>query len=120
MEVKFNVTGERRKEMVGVISGIVGMRPVYMKMPTCNYMIDNFTVTKDGTLVFDDRRDSEMVEKVLEGLEQAGFEFNQPAEATTETADTAKETEAASTPAEADSAPQNANVGLTVEIPLEG
>ena len=74
MEVKFNVTGERRKEMVGVISGIVGMRPVYMRMPTCNYVIGNFTVTKDGALVYDDLSESGLVETVLEGLAQAGFE----------------------------------------------
>ena len=31
-------------------------------MPTCNYEIDYFTVTKDGTLLFDDCADSEEVE----------------------------------------------------------
>ena len=34
-------------------------------MPTCNYEIDYFTVTKDGTLLFDDRADSEEVERYL-------------------------------------------------------
>lgn len=119
MEVKFNVTGERRKEMVGVISGFVGMRPVYMRMPTCNYVIGNFTVTKDGTLVYDDRSESGLVEKVLDGLAQAGFESEQPAAAAAETADTAQETEAADNPAEAENAPQGESVGLTVEIPLD-
>lgn len=119
MEVKFNVTGERRKEMVGVISGIVGMRPAYMKMPTCNYVIDNFTVTKDGALVYDDRSESGLVEKVLDGLAQAGFESEQPATAAAETADTAQETEAAGNPAVAENAPQGETVGLTVEIPLD-
>lgn len=119
MEVKFNVAGERRKEMVGVISGIVGMRPVYMRMPTCNYVISNFTVTKDGTLVYDDRSESGLVEKVLDGLAQAGFESEQPAAAAAETADTAQETEAADNPAEAENAPQGESVGLTVEIPLD-
>jgi hypothetical protein len=116
MEVKFNVTGERRKEMVGVISGIVGMRPVYMRMPTCNYVIGNFTVTKDGALVYDDLSESGLVETVLEGLAQAGFESEQPA---AETADTAQETEAADNPAETETALQGENVGLTVEVPLD-
>lgn len=120
MEVKFNVTGERRKEMVGVISSIVGMHPVYMRMPTCNYVIDNFTVTKDGTLVYDDRSDCEMVEKVLEGLERTGFEFEQPATTTAETAATTQETETAENfPAKSRAEPHSANVGLTVEIPLD-
>ena len=74
MEVKYNVTGDRRKALVQVISDITGARPVYKFMPTCNYEIDIFTVTKDGTLLFDDRSDSEEVEKVLDGIAAAGFE----------------------------------------------
>ena len=116
METKFNATGERRKEMVGVISGIVGMRPVYMGVPTCNYVIDNFTVTKDGTLVYDGRSESELVEKVLEGLVQAGFQFEQSA---AETADTAQETETTDNPTETEITPQSESVGLTVAMPAD-
>ena len=107
MEVKFNVTGARRKMMVGVISDIIEVRSVYMGMPTAAYTIDFFTVTKDGTLVFDDRSDSEIVEKVLEGLEQAGFEC-EPCETETDIDLT-----------EEDNAAQSDTTGLTVEIPLE-
>lgn len=116
MEVKFNVTGGRRKELVKIISEVTGARAEYKFMPTCNYEIDNFTVTKDGTLVFDDRSDSEMVEKVLEGLAQAGFEFEQPA---AETADTVQETEAADNLTETETTLQGENVGLTVEVPFD-
>ena len=65
MERRFNVTGERRKEMVKAISGIVGMKAVYMRMPTCAYAISNFTVSKEGTLVWDERTDSGTVETAL-------------------------------------------------------
>lgn len=119
MEIKFNVTGERRKEMVGVISGIVGMRPVYMRMPTCNYVIGDFTVTKEGALVYDDNSESKLVEKVLAGLAQAGFKVEQSATAATDTADTAQETEATDNPTDSETTPQGENVGLTVEIPLD-
>ena len=101
MEVKFNVTGDRRKEMVEAISGIVGMRPVYMRMPTCSYVINNFTVTKDGTLQYDDRTTDETVKKVLAGLAQAGFEAETPLEEPT------PETTESET------------YGLTVELPLD-
>ena len=74
MEVRYNVTGERRKELVQVISEITGARAFYQFMPTCNYIVDFFTITKDGTLIFDDRSDSEEVEIVLEGIAEAGFE----------------------------------------------
>ena len=73
MEKRYNVTGERRKEMVEAISGIVGMKAVYMRMPTCAYAISNFTVSKKGTLVWDERSSGELVERVLAGLAQAGF-----------------------------------------------
>ena len=100
MEVKFNVTGARRKMMVGVISDIIEVHSVYMGMPTAAYTIDFFTVTRDGTLIFDDRSDSEIVEKVLDGLVQAGFEFEPSAD-------------------EEENAAQSDTTGLTVEIPLE-
>lgn len=93
MERRFNVTGERRKEMVKAISGIVGMKAVYMRMPTCAYAISNFTVSKEGTLVWDERTDSGTVEKVLAGLAQAGFtaEPEETAEAQAEPQDSAEE-----------------------------
>lgn len=117
MEVKYNVTGERRKEMVEVISGIVGMKAVYMRMPTCAYAISNFKVSKEGTLIFDDRSSSEVVEKVLEGLAHAGFEAENAA---TEAAETANEDGTAELSGEPENEPQEANVGLTVALPREG
>ena len=58
MEIRYNVTGAKRKELVKVIADTTGARAEYKFMPTCNYEIDYFTVTKDGTLLFDDRADS--------------------------------------------------------------
>ena len=74
MEIRYNVTGVKRKELVKVIADATGARAEYKFMPTCNYEIDYFTVTKDGTLLFDDRADSETVEEVLEAIAAAGFE----------------------------------------------
>ncbi len=50
MEIRYNVTGAKRKELVKVIANATGARAEYKFMPTCNYEIDYFTVTKDGTL----------------------------------------------------------------------
>ena len=74
MEIRYNVTGAKRKELVKIIADTTGARAEYKFMPTCNYEIDYFTVTKDGTLLFDDRADSEEVERVLEAISAAGFE----------------------------------------------
>lgn len=103
MEIRYNVTGDRRKELVKVISSITGAKAVYKFMPTCNYEIDYFTITKDGTLLFDDRADSEEVERVLDGIAAAGFACEAP-EKTTE---------------EPEEAAQEEDVGLTIAVPLD-
>lgn len=73
MEINFNVSGNRRKEMVGIISKTVGMKAVYKFMPTCAFVIDNLTISKDGTLIADDRTENDTIRKVLEAVEAAGF-----------------------------------------------
>lgn len=130
MEIRYNVTGERRKALVKVISDTTGARAVYKFMPTCNYEIDYFTVTKDGALLFDDRSDTEEVEKVLEAIAAAGFdcepadtEADSPKEAeqdapSAEPEEPAQEAEEAAT--EGDSAEEGEQVGLTVSLPLDG
>ena len=54
-ELHYNVTGQDRKELVGIISKVVGMKAVYQFMPTCAFVISNITVEKDGTMVWDER-----------------------------------------------------------------
>lgn len=110
MEIRYNVTGAKRKEMVKVISDATGARVEYKFMPTCNYEIDYFTVTKDGTLLFDDCADSEEVEQVLEAITAAGFECE---------AQDGEEQLSEEESEAADTAPQSETVGLTVEIPLD-
>lgn len=111
MEVRYNVTGARRKELVKVISDITGAKAEYKFMPTCNYEIGFFTVTKDGALEFDDMADSEEVEKVLEAIAAAGFE-PEPQEPTEPEA-------AAESEEDAEEAPETEEMGLTVELPLD-
>ena len=74
MEVRFNVTGNRRKEMVNTIStALGGCTAEYLGVPSFAYRVGDFTIGKDGTLTFADRTDSKSVEKVLEALAQTGF-----------------------------------------------
>ncbi len=124
MEIRYNVTGDRRKALVKVISDTTGARAVYKFMPTCNYEIDYFTVTKDGTLLFDDRADSEEVEKVLDAIAAAGFDCETTAEDAEQDA-TAEETENAAQEAEqAATEPESADRaemdGLVISLPLDG
>jgi hypothetical protein len=110
MQVKYNVTGAKRKELVTAIGAALEVKPKYMGMPTAAYEIDYFTVTKDGTLEFDDRADSEEVERVLEAIAAAGFECE---------VQDAEDTEVEKVSETTDNAPQDETTGLTVEIPLD-
>ena len=110
MEIRYNVTGARRKELVKVISDTTGTKAEYKFMPTCNYEIDYFTVTKDGTLLFDDRADSEEVEQVLEAIAAAGFEYEPQDGGDSETGEVS-ETE--------ENSPQAQTEGLTVAVPRD-
>lgn len=48
MEVKFNVTGNERKELVTAIAEITGEKPRYKGVPSCAYQIGCFTVDRAG------------------------------------------------------------------------
>lgn len=100
MRMEFNVTGDRRKEIVKAIETILGERAVYMRLPTYAYRIGDFTVTKDGTLEYGDETDRKIAERVISGLAEAGF-----------VSDTAKSTPQVTVPDPCESA------GLTVNMP---
>ena len=75
MEVRFNVTGNRRKELVKKISEALGGWEIkYLGAPTFAYRVGDFEIDRNGTLIFADRTDTKLVERVLEALAQAGFE----------------------------------------------
>ena len=122
MRTEYHVTGERRKEMVKTIEGILGETAVYMRMPTCAFQIGAFTVTKDGVLEYADDTDSENVERIKSGLGEEGFvpdmtEENIPAGEEEDAPDLPVE-DALVPPAEdAPEPPVQESVGLTVEIP---
>ena len=70
MEIRYNVTGAKRKELVNVISKATGMKAVYKFMPTCNFEIGSFTVNKEGTLLIDAQTDNEEVARCWRPLRQ--------------------------------------------------
>lgn len=74
MTVKYNVTGAKRKEMVQLISNFTGCDIKYNGAPTFAYEVDYFTIDKSGALSFDDKADSEVIERLLEMLYDNGFE----------------------------------------------
>ena len=114
MRIEFHRTGAERKALVTAIGEILEVRPKYKGMPSAAYEIDYFTVTKDGTLEFDDRADSEEVENLLEQLADRGIVV-----AAVEMAQAWLDARAEELSEASEIEPQEANVGLTVEIPLD-
>lgn len=125
MEVKYNVCGPRRKEMVQAVSeALGGWSKQYLGVPSCSYQVGDFEITRNGTLVFADRTDAGMVEQVLEALAQAGFECEEagkPAEPEAPgEAEQPDETAAAGSGTEAEDMSDAATLdGLTIILPRE-
>ena len=74
MTIKYNVAGAKRKGLVLKIADWLGCGVKYLGAPSFAYEVDYFTVDKEGTLIFDDRADSEVIERLLEMLYDNGFE----------------------------------------------
>ena len=73
MEIKYNIEKSQRKALAQKIAELTGAEAVYLGVPSCAYEIDIFTLSKDAVLSFSDRSDTEIVEKVLDGLAEAGY-----------------------------------------------
>ena len=71
MKIEFNLKGAERKELVKAISRITGIKAEYQGTPSMNYQIGDFTVTREGNLVYDDKVDAS---GLLNELAEAGFE----------------------------------------------
>ena len=109
MRIEFDLTGTNRKELVNAISEITGIEAVYRSVPTCNYDIGEFTVTKDGTLEYPD--DLEVLD-LFDRLSEKGF-------TAAETPDSAAENEGEESPEKKPETPHGEFVALTVEIPAD-
>ena len=73
MEIKYNIEKSQRKALAQKVAEIIGAEVEYLGVPSCAYQIDIFTLSKDAVLSFSDRSDTEIVEKVLDGLAEAGY-----------------------------------------------
>lgn len=97
MEARFNVTGEARKSLVKAIGETLGYEPVYKGAPSFAYVVNNITISKDGTLSWDDHADESTIQNLLKRLLELGFSYERAETNTDELCDT-----------------------LTIEMPLDG
>ena len=73
MKVNYNIQKEERKAMVGIVSKVLDIKPVYCGAPSFSYKIGAFEITKEGSLCFDDATDEATVARVRTALHEAGF-----------------------------------------------
>ena len=138
MKIRFNAKGAQRKALVQAIAEITGADSRYLGAPTFAYEVDYFTIDREGTLIFDDRADTEEIEKLLEGLAERGFIAEDADKAVTVAETEAQEqeaaepdTEAAAPATERDSANETEtadeskpalddSIGLKISFPTDG
>ena len=72
MELYFNVTGERRKDLVQAIGEIINAVPVYKKTFQRLYGIGDLLVDKDGVLYYDEQT-ATSITSLVAALAERGF-----------------------------------------------
>ena len=73
MILKFNVTGPKRKELVGLISSFTGYESRYLGAPGFSYEVGRFVVDRNGNVETDYEPGSETIELLTEMLYDNGF-----------------------------------------------
>ena len=117
MELRVNLNGKNRKDLVAAIAELTGEQAVYMKVPTCAYKIRAFTVGKFGSLTIESGATDSKAELVIERRAEMGYElsgFQKEAVPEHEAAETPQQPQEAQEPE-----PEQQDDKLTVEIPAD-
>ena len=121
MRIEFNRTGAERKELAKAIAEFTEGEVRYLGAPTFAYQVDTNNIDKSGCLSFDDGVEEEYFIDLVEFLAQKGFEGT-----TSESPDTAAESEAEEVSAETETSEhkptqgeQCESINLTITLPLE-
>ena len=77
MTITIHAKGAERKRLVQTISDWLGVSAKYCGAPSFNYEVDYFTIDRNGSLSFDDRADSEVIERLLQHIYDEGFDIDQ-------------------------------------------
>ena len=73
MQIKYNVTGDRRKALVAVMRDTLQDATRYLGAPSFAFQVGAYTVDKNGTVNCPDGTDDEQVEMLIRELAHDGF-----------------------------------------------
>ncbi|MEA4938920.1 MAG: hypothetical protein VB091_04960, partial [Christensenella sp.] len=116
MQIKYNVTGDRRKALVAVMRDVLQDTTRYLGAPSFAFQVGAYTVDKNGMVACPDETDEAQIEMLIRELARDGFvgervgEAAKPIEPKTIESDHLKE----ATPRTAD--PDR----LAIELPKDG
>ena len=117
MELNFNVTGAKRKELVSEIARIDGSKKEYLGVPSCAYRVGDFHISKDGVVSADEGKLTDILETLMvAGFKPAGQTKEEGKDEPQEAHSEAEKNE----PTEKPMPLQNGGEALTIEIPLAG
>lgn len=117
MEIRFHVTGSKRKELVAIISEVIGQKQIYKGMPSAAYEVKYITISKDGTVSYDEQTEESTIQAILKKAEAAGFTAEAGDTATAQTESTI--TEASTDAAEANIVAAASSTGLVISFPAD-
>ena len=69
----YNVSGEKRKQLVRAMSEILGEDAVYQGAPSFAYCVDGYTISRNGTVTCPDTAAHEEVMQLVDALRGQGF-----------------------------------------------
>lgn len=73
VQYHYNLTGQKRKELVEAISKILDAPAIYQKAPTFSYHIGGYIVDRNGTLSYTSEISPVEVQKLIARLQEQGF-----------------------------------------------
>ena len=116
MQIKYNVSGEKRKALVAVMRDILQDTVHYLRAPSFCFMVGKYTIDKNGTVTCPDDADEAQIEMLIRELAHDGFVGERVGEAVRSFTPKAAESERKEeeTPLATDSN------RLAIEMPKEG
>ena len=82
MQIKYNVTGDRRKALVAVMRDVLQDATRYLGAPSFAFQVGAYTVDKNGTVTCPDGTDEGQIEILIRELAHDGFIGERVGEAT--------------------------------------